>query len=104
MTEDRVPTSFHRFFWDHDASKLRWSKHRDFIINRLLSNGDTKAIRWVLEQTGAEALRDWIISGKGRDLSPRQLAWWQLILDIPAKAISRLLSDPSRLTWDHRNA
>ena len=89
-------------FWEYDLDELDWDEHRDFIARRVLSKGTWSQIKWLREKLGDEQLRDVIVESKGRDLSPRQLRFWQLILDLPETEVDRWLNRPGRQTWDRR--
>ncbi len=36
-----------RLFWDVEFTSLNWDRHRDFIIQRVLSHGDLNALHWL---------------------------------------------------------
>lgn len=98
----RLPSSVRGLFWDIDAGALRWERDRDLIIGRILSSGSWDVVRWLRQRAGDPALRDWIERHDGRGLSPQQLRFWQLILDIPERQVSGWLARAQRQVWDRR--
>jgi hypothetical protein len=92
----------YRFFWDCDPESLSWARHRDFIIFRLLANGDMDAARWLRKKVGDEALRHWFISHSARGLSPQQINYWALILDIDAKLAAPWIETAANSIWEKR--
>ncbi|MFW5968323.1 MAG: DUF6922 domain-containing protein [Persicimonas sp.] len=97
-----LPDHLAELFWEYDTSDLDWAEHRDFIVRRVLSHGRWEQLCWLREQLGDDELRRIIEKSEGRDLSPRQLRFWQLILDLPAAKVDRWLQDTRRQTWDNR--
>lgn len=91
-----------KYFWDCDTQSLSWSSHKDFIIRRLLVDGDFNAARWLRKTLGDEYLRDWIIAQGGHGLSPRQISYWALILDIDATLADEWEETASNSIWEKR--
>ena len=90
------------FFWDCDFSRISWKEDREFIVGRILSHGTWEAIQWLRETVGDESLRDYLVAHHGKNLSPHQLRFWELILRLPHQAVSAWLSDAGRTVWDRR--
>jgi hypothetical protein len=99
---DRLPAHMRAFFWDHDPARLTWKRDGDLIVARLLAVGDWTAIQWVRARLGDNGLRDWLLSRRGAGLSPRQLRFWELILNLPRRQVNAWLANPSRKGWDQR--
>jgi hypothetical protein len=97
-----LPEMVRPFFWDCDFSRISWKEDRDFIISRILSHGTWKAIQWLREMVGDEFLRDYLVAHQGKNLSPHQLRFWELILRLPHQAVSAWLSDARRTVWGRR--
>jgi hypothetical protein len=91
-----------RYFWDCDVSSLDWEKHRNFVIRRLLQYGDLPALRWLRAHLGDEGLRDWIIARDGRGLTPRQVRYWALMLDIDKGLADRWVDAAANTIWERR--
>lgn len=98
-----LPEGVIRLLHDCDPSRVRWEEHRDFLVDRVLGEGDWETIRWLRRTAGDAVLRERIVSTEGRRLSPRQLRLWQLLLDLPEAEVTRWLRDPRRQVWDKRN-
>jgi len=74
------------------------------IIGRVLASGPWETVQWLRSAAGDAAIRSWIERHEGRGLSPRQLRFWQLVLDIPARRVNAWLEDERRRVWDRRSA
>jgi len=98
----RLPENLRRFFWDCRFGSLRWEAHREFIIGRILSVGDWEAVSWLRTRVGESELKAWMLNDQGRELSPQQLRFWELILDLPRGQVDKWLSAPERQVWDQR--
>jgi hypothetical protein len=97
-----LPASLRPFFWDISFESLSWDSHRDFIIRRLLRSGDWDTLHWLRGQLGEEALRRWIVEHEGGGLSPRQLRFWALILDLEAAQVNRWIETLKSSVWEQR--
>ena len=42
-----IPEHILKYLWDVDKKKLDKEKHANFIIEKILEYGDTKALRWI---------------------------------------------------------
>jgi len=97
-----IPRRFREFFWDYPFSRLSWNSDRDLIILRVLSVGDWNAVQWLWRRLGNDELRSWIERRRGAGLNPRQLRFWELVLDLPKPLVDKWLQAPGRQTWDRR--
>lgn len=52
----------------------------DFLIGRLLEEGDREDLAWLAEHYGEERLREWLAARGGRQLSRRSRAFWRRVL------------------------
>jgi len=98
----RLPSRLHAFFWDYPFARLSLAKDRDLVIRRLLSNGSWDAIRWLRKTVGDEELRAWLISHRGRGLSPRQLRFWGVLFDLPPRQVTRWVRAAQNGVWGMR--
>src|SRR2546423_1700493 len=98
----RLPAMLRPLFWECEFSKLTWEEDRDLVVARVLTAGSWEAIGWLRGQMGDAALREWMVRRRGRGLSPRQLRFWELILDLPHRQVNAWLGDESRRLWDDR--
>ncbi|MBN2117499.1 MAG: hypothetical protein JW730_13060 [Anaerolineales bacterium] len=97
-----LPKSLKPFFWDYPFSKLSLNTDRDLIIRRVLSSGSWDAVCWVRKEIGDENLKKWLIAHKGRGLSPRQLRFWELILDLPKRQVNTWVRVARETPWGKR--
>jgi hypothetical protein len=97
-----LPASLRPFFWDQDFARLRWPEDLEAVARRLLSAGDGPALAWLRKEVGDGRLRDLIRATRGRDLDPRRLRYWQIVLDLPAVEVDAWLADPARRVWEER--
>ncbi|HYU34338.1 MAG TPA: nucleotidyl transferase AbiEii/AbiGii toxin family protein [Thermoanaerobaculia bacterium] len=91
-----------KLFWDTNARSLRWDRHREAIIGRVLATGTWTDVTWLRKTIGDPDLREWILRHEGRGLTPQQLRFWQLLLDLPRREVDRWLQSESRQVWDRR--
>ena len=101
-TKNRLPELLRPFFWEHDFERLSWRADRDFIAERILTRGTWPAITWLRKRMGKAGLRDFLLASKGRTLTPRQLRFWQLILDLPEQEVSAWIDAKRGSVWFSR--
>jgi hypothetical protein len=104
MAEDkkRLPEILKAHFWDCDFSSLSWQEQRDFIIRRILQSGSWDAITWLRSELGDPELRHWIEQRRGVGLSPRQLRFWEVVLDLPRPKVTRWVHLIAASPWERR--
>ncbi len=131
MTSKRgLPKQFRPLFWDHRFSDISiennrdliirrilsigswdavgWLRNisiennRDLIIRRILSIGSWDAVGWLRNELGDESLREWLISHNGRGLTPRQLRFWELVYNLPARKVNKWVQNAQRGIWAKR--
>jgi hypothetical protein len=81
---------------------LDFTRHRQFIIGRILLEGNRDSVQWLKRVVGDAELRAWIERRQGRGLSPQQLRYWELILDLPSAEVDRWLAERKNAGWDDR--
>ncbi len=97
-----LPALLRPLFWDYDFKTLTWDDDRDLIIARVLASGTWEAITWLRARLGDQALREWIERRRGRGLSPRQLRFWELMLNLSHRQVNAWLRAEGRKIWDQR--
>ena len=102
MTPDPLPEFLKPYFWDCDFSALSWIKQRDFIIRRLLQSGSWAALTWLRAERGDVELRHWIEQRRGAGLSPRQMRFWEAVLDLPRSKVTRWVHTAAKRPWERR--
>jgi hypothetical protein len=100
----KLPARLSPFFWDCRFAGLSWQHDRDFIIARVLQQGDFSVSLWLMRRAGIPELRSWFNARKGRGLSPRRLSFWTLILGIPRPLVKRWLQEQDDGIWNRRVA
>jgi len=98
-----LPPHVRELLHDCDPDAVSWQEHGDFLVDRILAAGSWEAVRWLRRRVGDDVLRARIVASRGRRLSPRQLRFWQVVLELPEENVTRWLADPSRRIWDRRS-
>ena len=98
----RLPEQLLSLFWDYAFSQLSLATDRDLIIRRILINGSWDAVRWLRKRLGDPELRDWLITHRGRGLTPRQLRFWGVLYDLPARQVNQWVKTAQTGVWDKR--
>lgn len=62
----------------------------DFVVERLLEEGDSADLRWLAAHRGEAALGDWLGRRGGRRLTRRSRAFWTLVLAREPSAVPPL--------------
>jgi hypothetical protein len=76
-----LPPDLARLFWDVDPTEVDLQRHRDYVMERVMSRGGWVAMRWPRETYAPDELADFLVR-KGSRLAPRELAYWSLIAGI----------------------
>lgn len=97
-----LPPAVRELFWDAEPRSLRLDRDRGMIVGRVLASGPWETVQWLRSAVGDDTIRRWIEEHDGRGLSPQQLRYWQLMLDIPRRRVDAWLRDERRQVWDHR--
>ena len=97
-----LPPFVRELFWEYGKRDISWSKHRRFVIKRILSHGEWSALKWLRRNTTPEELRMWFMETKGRALDPPRLRYWELILDLPKKDVDRWIRQMKTNPWHRR--
>ena len=100
MVTDLLPVA--KYFWDSDITSLSWERNKNFIIRRILEHGDYDSLHWLRAQLGDAGLRAWIIARNGKGLTPRQVRYWALILDIESHLADQWVKTASETLWELR--
>ncbi len=99
-----LPESLRQLFWDYDFNRLSWQRDHELITGRVLTSGPWQTILWLRERLTDAALARWILDRRGRGLSPQQLRFWELILDLPTPQVDAWLAERATDPWERRQA
>jgi hypothetical protein len=83
MSDKKPPSFLKEYFWDVDFKDLNLKSNANFIAERILEQGDEKAIIWLIKNTPRNFLKKTVI--RSRFLCPRSVNFWSLILGFNRK-------------------
>jgi hypothetical protein len=73
-----------RFFWDVDPSTLDPDRHEDFIVARVLVEGDWESVRALRREIGDAGLAAFVRRAGNRRLDRRTRRFLETVLELPA--------------------
>lgn len=76
------PEDVERLFWDVDPRSVDLVRHRDYVMERVMSRGGWAAMTWLRQVYSKEEMADFLRTKGVRRLAPRELAYWSLIAGI----------------------
>ena len=97
-----LPQFLKKYFWDVDFSKLDKEIYGSFIIDRILEEGDEKAVRWMRDNFDIAQIKNVLFNSK--NLSPKSANYWQLIFNLKRDKILCLrksFQKKQRLIWKY---
>jgi predicted nuclease of restriction endonuclease-like RecB superfamily len=97
-----LPQFLKKYFWDVDFPKLDKEIYTSFIIERILEEGDEKAVRWMRDNFDLDQIKNVLYNSK--NLSPRSANYWQLIFNLKREKILCLrksFQKKQRLIWKY---
>lgn len=77
----RLPAGACRLF-PHHPEPPDLDEHPDFVIERLLDEGDSADLAWLVARSGEARLRAWLTAHGARRLGRRSRALWALTLGV----------------------
>jgi hypothetical protein len=98
-----LPSYVSQLFWDYKPGSVRWPRDRETIARRVLESGPWTAVKWLRRQMGDAALREWIVDQEGRNLTPQQLRFWQLMLKLPKRQVDAWVAREREGAWARRS-
>ena len=78
----RMPEATRRLFPAIEVDALESTTATDFVIGRVLEEGDRRDLRWLCGETTEATLGEWLGRRADRQLSRRSRAFWSLILSL----------------------
>lgn len=101
-TSVHLPETVRCLFWEYEKGQVEWPTDETLIIDRVLTNGSWSAIKWLRAEADDEVIREWLLTHNGSALSPRQLRFWQLVLNLPSKEVDAWIDDHRASVWGQR--
>lgn len=98
----KLPLFLEKYFWDVDFKKLDPKKDSYFIIERILEEGDIKAINWMLKNFPKNIIKD--VLQRSKKLSKKSANFWAIIFNIPKNKILCLRKSfqrKQRVVWPY---
>lgn len=80
--DEALPTAVRRLFPHVDPAAVLAPEHRDFLIERLLEEGDGEDLRWLFSHLGEDAVRRWLVARSAGRLSRRSRAFWGIVFQL----------------------
>ena len=80
-----LPQFLKKYFWDVDFSKLDKEIYGSFIVERILEEGDEKAVKWMRDNFDITQIKNVLFNSK--NLSPKSANYWQLIFNLKREKI-----------------
>src|SRR3569832_1102801 len=103
MTDsDALPPDVSQLFWDYKPESICWPRDRETIARRILESGPWTAVQWLRHEIGDAGLRAWVMDHEGRNLTPQQLRFWQLILNLPKRKVDAWVARERGAVWNRR--
>lgn len=81
MPKEVVPDCVSRLFWEVAPSEVDLERHRDYVLERVMSRGGWEAMRWLRATYSRDTIADFL-SRKGGRLTARDRAYWSLIAGV----------------------
>lgn len=102
MNDATLPRFLSKLFWDVDFEHLSLTKHRNFVLRRVLDHGDPEAIAWMRQTFSPEEIRSSL--KKYRGFSRKSANFWALVYDIGKDSVpclKRHLSKEPGIVWSY---
>ena len=74
-----LPDSFRKYFWDVAFSELSLEKNPGFIAERVLNYGTGKDVKWLLQRIDSGLIKSLVKDS--RNLNAKTRNYWQIMLD-----------------------
>ncbi len=75
-----LPPASCRLFAHYARDRLAVDQALDFVIGRLLEEGETDDLKWLARAVSEEHLAEWLRHRGGRQLTRRSRCFWQVVL------------------------
>jgi len=102
QSRELLPASFKHLFWDCSFEQIRHEPAQPFVVGRVLAEGTWEEIKWLRSTLGDGMIKQWLIDHRGKNISLRQLRFWELILELPPKKVDSWISEKKNSSWHQR--
>ncbi len=75
----RLPSEVAVLFWDVDPDEIDLDRHRDYVMERVMSRGTWDAMTWLRHIYPTQVLADFVRRKGSTALAPREHAYWALV-------------------------
>jgi hypothetical protein len=69
-------------FWDVDPDAVDLERHRDYVMERVMTRGSWEAMRWLRRAYSLQEMSDFL-GRKANRLTARDRAYWSLVVGHP---------------------
>jgi len=76
-----LPADVARLFWEIDVTTLDLERHRDYVLERVMTRGGLEAMRWLVRTYDRAQLAEFL-SRRAERLTPRDRAFWGLVAGV----------------------
>ena len=94
MKQVQIPQEFNRFFWDTNIGEINIQTHKSFILERLLEEGNNRAVHWILDVFTSKDIEEVVCSS--RRIRIKTALFWKNRLGITTPIVCT--QKPSTLT------
>jgi hypothetical protein len=98
----RLPQHVLDLLWEYRKSQISWKNDSDLIIEKVLSAGRWDSLKWIINTAGHEALRRWLIRRQGAGMDVQKLRFWQHILKLSPREVSKWVKRVEANPWGQR--
>jgi len=77
-----IPDSLAPCFQEYVFASLDPERHADLVIERVLTYGDRREVRWLFARLGRTRVREWVLHSGARRLPWRRFNLWCILLDL----------------------
>ncbi len=99
--ECTLPAATLRLFDGYDEHQLATPEANNFLIGRLLEEGDSRDLAWLGAAVGRAALRQWVEERGERQLSRRSRLFWQRVFGLSVMAETEPSRRAREALWPH---
>jgi hypothetical protein len=87
-----------------DANRLAWDRDHSLIVGRVPASSRWTAAQLLRRRVGDPALREWLVRNEAGGLSPAQVRFWELVLDLPKAKADAWVRAARATVWERRHS